>query len=71
MRGIENHFRQTAPRGTWFAANRDTSEYIVQRGDTLGTIAQRYSVSLSQLRRANRLDGDVIHPGAVLVIPPG
>ncbi len=71
LRGIENHFRQTAPRGTWFAANRDTSEYIVQRGDTLGTIAQRYSVSLSQLRRANRLDGDVIHPGAVLVIPPG
>ncbi|MBY6203981.1 N-acetylmuramoyl-L-alanine amidase [Halomonas denitrificans] len=71
LRGVEEHFRLTAPRGTWFAANRDTSEYIVQRGDTLGTIAQRYSVSLSQLRRANRLDGDVIHPGAVLVIPPG
>lgn len=71
LRGVEEHFRLTAPQGTWFAANRDISEYIVQRGDTLGTIAQRYSVSLSQLRRANRLDGDVIHPGAVLVIPPG
>lgn len=69
LRGIEDHFRQTAPRGTWFAANRDTSQYVVQRGDTLGTIAQRYSVSLNQLRRANRLDNDVIHPGAVLVIP--
>jgi N-acetylmuramoyl-L-alanine amidase len=70
LSGIEDHFRQTAPRGTWFAANRDSnSEYVVRRGDTLGTIAQRYSVSLAQLRRANRIDGDVIHPGAVLVIP--
>ncbi|NKI34296.1 AMIN domain-containing protein [Wenzhouxiangella sp. XN79A] len=68
--GIEDHFRQTAPRGTWFAANRDNgAEYVVRRGDTLGTIAQRYSVSLAQLRRANRLDSDMIHPGAVLVIP--
>lgn len=70
LRGIEDHFRQTAPSGTWFAANRDNSQYVVQRGDTLGTIAQRYSVSLNQLRRANRIEGDVIHPGAVLVIPP-
>lgn len=70
LRGVEEHFRLTAPRGTWFASNRDAgSEYVVRRGDTLGTIAQRYSVSLAQLRRANRLDGDVIHPGAVLVIP--
>jgi len=44
---------------------------VVQRGDTLGTIAQRYSVSLNRLRRANAIDDDVIHPGAVLVIPAG
>lgn len=67
--GVEQHFLQTAPRGTWFAANRDRSQHVVRNGDTLGTIAQRYSVSLSQLRQVNRLDGDVIHPGAVLVIP--
>lgn len=70
--GIEEHFRSTAPQGTWFAANRgDPARYVVQRGDTLGTIAQRYSVSLNRLRRANAIDGDVIHPGAVLVIPTG
>jgi N-acetylmuramoyl-L-alanine amidase len=68
--GIADHFRQTAPQGTWFAANRgDPARHVVQRGDTLGMIAQRYSVSLRQLRRANALEGDVIHPGAVLVIP--
>jgi len=71
-RGIERHFRETAPRGTWFAANReDPARYVVQRGDTLGTIAQRYSVSLNRLRQANSIQGDVIHPGAVLEIPTG
>jgi len=70
LRGIDDHFRQTAPAGTWFAANRrQPSRHVVQRGDTLGTIAQRYSVSLNRLRRANAIDDDVIHPGAVLVIP--
>ena len=69
--GVENHFLETAPQGTWFAANRgDPERHIVQRGDTLGTIAQRYSVSLNQLRSVNSIEGDVIHPGAVLVIPP-
>jgi len=69
-RGIEQHFRQTAPRGTWFAANRgDPARHVVQRGDTLGTIAQRYSISLNRLRQANAIQGDVIHPGAVLEIP--
>jgi N-acetylmuramoyl-L-alanine amidase len=69
-RGIERHFRETAPRGTWFAANRnDPARYVVQRGDTLGTIAQRYSVSLNRLRQANSIQGDVIHPGAILEIP--
>ncbi|MGK7294842.1 MAG: N-acetylmuramoyl-L-alanine amidase [Candidatus Wenzhouxiangella sp. M2_3B_020] len=70
--GISEHFRETAPQGTWFAANRgEPARHIVQRGDTLGTIAQRYSVSLNRLRTANAIEGDVIHPGAVLVIPTG
>jgi N-acetylmuramoyl-L-alanine amidase len=70
-RGVRDHFYQTAPQGTWIAANRNGQEHIVRRGDTLGVIAQRYQVSLSTLRAANNLDGDVIHPGAVLVIPTG
>lgn len=69
--GVRDHFMRTAPQGTWFAANRGAGhQHIVQRGDTLGVIARRYQVSVSQLRAANNLNGDVIHPGAVLVIPP-
>jgi N-acetylmuramoyl-L-alanine amidase len=69
--GIHRHFEQTAPQGTWFAANRSRERYVVASGDTLGVIARRYQVSVSQLREANNLRGDVIHPGAVLVIPAG
>lgn len=69
--GVSDYFNQNAPQGTWFAANRRPSRHIVRRGDTLGTIAQRYSVSVNRLRAANSIDSDVIHPGAVLVIPTG
>ncbi|MEN1727959.1 MAG: N-acetylmuramoyl-L-alanine amidase [Pseudomonadota bacterium] len=69
--GIDGHFRNTAPQGTWFAANRTRGRHVVERGDTLGVIAQRYEVSINRLREANNIDGDVIHPGAVLVIPTG
>jgi len=70
--GIAEHFFNTAPQGTWFAAHRDQPpRHVVQRGDTLGAIAQQYSVSLSRLRQANAIDGDIIRPGAVLVIPTG
>jgi N-acetylmuramoyl-L-alanine amidase len=67
--GIDRHFRRTAPQGTWFANNRHGGRHVVERGDTLGVIAQRYRVSINRLREANNIDGDVIHPGAVLVIP--
>jgi len=67
--GIDAHFRRTAPQGTWFASNRARGRHVVERGDTLGVIAQRYRVSINRLREANDIDGDVIHPGAVLVIP--
>jgi len=69
--GIREHFHETAPRGTWIAANRDGGRHIVQRGDTLGVIAQKYRTSVARIRQVNDLDGDVIHPGAVLVIPAG
>ena len=68
--GVRYHFLRNAPPGTWFAANRNGSQqHVVQRGDTLGVIAQRYQVSVSQLRAVNNINGDVIHPGAVLLIP--
>jgi len=69
--GIERFFRGSAPQGSWFAAQRSMDRHVVQRGDTLGRIARRYQVSINRLREVNSLPDDVIHPGAVLVIPTG
>jgi LysM repeat protein len=43
--------------------------YTVKSGDTLGRIASRNGTSLSALRRANGISGDLIRPGQVLKIP--
>ncbi|GAB4446249.1 MAG: hypothetical protein OHK0041_04830 [Anaerolineales bacterium] len=53
-----------SPRGT-------AEQYTVQAGDTLGSIAQRYGVSLEALLEANGLnESSVIPVGLVLNIPP-
>lgn len=44
-------------------------EYTVQRGDTLGAIAQAFGVSVKQLKAANGLENDLIIEGQKLVIP--
>ena len=68
-RGVRDYFYSSPPPGTWIAANRYGLKYIVARGDTLGGIANRYSVSLSSLRNANKIRGDKIRVGRELVIP--
>lgn len=47
--------------------------YIVQRGDTLGKIAQTCSTTVAQLVAANPIirNPNIIYPGWVLVIPQG
>lgn len=56
--------------GVSLVAAQDDETYVVQRGDTLDTIAQEYNVSLEALRIANDLvDSSVIFPGDSLVIP--
>lgn len=45
-----------------------SSSYRVQSGDTLGGIAQRFGVSVQQLRAWNDLNGNRIHPGQQLQI---
>ncbi len=70
-RGVRNYFYSSPPPGTWIASNREALRYIVARGDTLGGIASRYRVSLSSLRRANKINGDVLHVGRELIIPTG
>jgi hypothetical protein len=43
--------------------------HVVQKGDSLWSIAKKYSISIDQLRAANRLRSDSLKPGTKLLIP--
>lgn len=48
---------------------QDANRHIVKAGDTLFGIARTYGITLESLREANRISGDDIRVGQVLVIP--
>lgn len=45
--------------------------YAVRKGDSLSAIAARYRISVAELRRHNKLQNSLIHPGQVLFMPGG
>ncbi|MCB0325934.1 MAG: LysM peptidoglycan-binding domain-containing protein, partial [Bdellovibrionales bacterium] len=52
-------------------AAADELTYTVQSGDRLGSLAQQFNVSVSQIQSWNDLDSDLIRVGQELVIRPG
>lgn len=49
---------------------KDPETYVVRRGDTLGTIAQRYGISIQSIVEANQIiNPDLLSVGQVLTIP--
>lgn len=66
-RAAANGNRRTAvSQPTSGAAN---GRYRVRRGDSLGSIARKFGVSVRQLRAANSIRGHLIHPGQTLIVP--
>ena len=65
--GVADYFENNPPPGTLLASPR----YVIVRGDTLSSIAERHQVSLADLRAWNGIRGDLIRPGDVLRIPGG
>ena len=63
--GIERYLRSNAPEGTLLASRR----HVIARGETLSHVAARYEIPLTVLKRANRLNGDVVRVGQILTIP--
>ena len=46
-----------------------TQTYVVQRGDSLWTIAQAFNTTVSELRRLNNLTSDLLQIGQTLQVP--
>ncbi len=83
VEGIAAYFYDTPPRGSYVAWQKQNGErirvpaqqapgsYVVQRGDSLSVIAQRFNVSQADLRAANNLSSTTIRVGQELRIPGG
>lgn len=73
FQGIKEYVEAHPPPGSFFAwkkrGSQSKAHYVIVRGDTISTIAQRYRVSMESLRRLNRLSTDTIRIGQVLQIP--
>lgn len=71
--GITDHFNQAPPPGTylaWLRRNRDREvEYTITSGDTLSDIAERYQVTVADIRRHNDLSSDMVRVGQKILIP--
>lgn len=64
MSGIRSYFqRNPLPNSAM------PQQHIVSHGDTLSTIAQRYRVSIAQLKSNNKLSSTKLNIGKVLLIP--
>lgn len=68
VNGIKKYFAENAPDDTVVARMR-TQEHVIQRGETLSGIAQRYRVELDYLRSVNGISGDRLMVGKKLKIP--
>ncbi len=55
--------------GVTIAPAADGGEYVVQKGDTLTSIAKANGVTIAQLKKANNLITDALQAGHKLVIP--
>jgi N-acetylmuramoyl-L-alanine amidase len=64
MVGIRNYFQRNPLPGTHVP-----QQHIVSAGDTLSMIAQRYQVSMADIRSVNKLSSTTLHVGDVLKIP--
>ncbi len=45
--------------------------YRVRQGDSLYSIARKFNTSVNQIKKANKLKSNLIHPGKQLLIPRG
>lgn len=64
MTGIRNYFLRNPLPG-----QQTPQQHVVERGDTLSTIAQRYQVSMADIKTSNNLRSSNLKIGDVLMIP--
>jgi N-acetylmuramoyl-L-alanine amidase len=65
---LKRHFEKSPPADSLFAQQR-SRQHRVSAGESLSLLAQRYNVSVDDLRTVNQLSSDSIRVGQTLRIP--
>ncbi len=65
----EGAFAKPAPKAEPGPYTGPTTDYIVQRGDVLGTIAQKHKCTVKQIKELNGMSNDVVVIGRKLRVP--
>lgn len=66
LNGVRGYFASNPPPGTRMAM---IQRHVIKPGETLSHIANRYSVSVADLRNLNKLKNDQVRTGQTLRIP--
>lgn len=74
LAGVRDYFFDNPPADSRIAMELRRQpvravKHVIERGDTLSEIAERYNVSLSAIRSANKISGNQIRVGQTLQIP--
>tara|TARA_B110000444_G_C18835326_1_gene595625 strand:- start:806 stop:2140 length:1335 start_codon:yes stop_codon:yes gene_type:complete len=69
--GILSFFDGRPPPHSLLAWEKQSNlaEYVIVRGDTLSAVANRFNVTIGQLKRINDISGNLIRVGQKLTIP--
>ena len=74
-RGVMQYFYDSPPEGTLIAWQKENGitpgSYTVKSGDSLSIIAQRFGVTVNELKSLNNLSSNTIRIGQVLTLPGG
>ncbi len=54
---------------TYLGDGKKYIHHIVKKGENLYTISKKYGVSVSDIKKVNKIEGKVIYPGQKLIIP--
>ncbi|HIL82192.1 MAG TPA: LysM peptidoglycan-binding domain-containing protein, partial [Pseudomonadales bacterium] len=76
FKGVKNSMQSRPPDGSYLAwvkqgKSDEAKTHVIERGDTLSEIAERYRVPFRKLKDFNGLRNDTIRLGQTLKIPPG
>ncbi|WP_371375908.1 N-acetylmuramoyl-L-alanine amidase [Thalassotalea aquiviva] len=66
--GMKQYFMNYPPEGSYLAKLKPR-QHRIKSGESLSVLAQRYKVSIKQLKLANNLKSDTVHIGQTLTIP--